>query len=893
MDSFHATTPSCAPQRSIVVDLRHRWGIRLHKSPGLDGAEKTRRPSKRGEVQKVASFFDQPRAAAYDFSMRLLARAVLLGLTVASSPVVARAQPVGESAAPPVGDPAAPPATQAGPLSVPPTVGRVGPSLAPALDGRRDIRGCAVGQDCLRPQDKLREFELAMFGKAAGNAQSPWLADDSAPAMLQAQVATVYRRPSDYRAELGWMDSLELPDLPVRWTPRLIEYLLFYKNDPRGRNIMEGWLVAQGRYRELILQHLRAAKLPSDLLYVAMIESSYDPFDSSYAGASGLWQFMPEGARIYGLHQDRWVDERRDPLRSTIAVVDYWKDLYQRFGDWHVAMAAFNAGYGALLRSIARYNTNDYWQLCEYENGLPWETSLYVPKALAVAIVGHNRAVFGFDKIKEATGESWQTAAVPASISLSVVAKAAATTVERVKQLNPQLRRNRTPPGVANYVLRVPVGTAADFARRLADLQSDWDGYDAYMAHAGERFEDIATLFGISTKRLRELNEITHESEVAGGTVLVVPRISPEQREKNRSKAKQALHASGPDQRVGEPLLVAVPDKNLQIPGRKRVFYRVVTGDSLLAIAGALGVRATELATWNGLSVDAKIHPKMIVQAFVAKEFVAAPESLTLLDDALLFVVTRGSAEHLDIAEERVGRVRLEYRPSSRETFAQIGKRYGLTEYDMARINRKSAKTVVEPGEAVVVYQVVARDRSPRAEAQSRAAPRPRHSKTVVAANGVTGKEGQAAIAAVSEVVERQAAESAESTSNRTARAKADSQGNASDDSDSRVKNGSKGNAADGNAARDEGNRQGNATSGNAARGKDGSKGNGKGNAADGNAPRDRDKIDNRSHSHKDGSTNDVRDAGGGKVNPSRASRVASEDAVAPETGPVTSPSAM
>jgi membrane-bound lytic murein transglycosylase D len=155
------------------------------------------------------------------------------------------------------------------------------------------------------------------------------------------------------------------------------------------------------------------------VLYVAMIESGYDPDDSSSAGALGVWQFMPEGGRIYGLREDRWVDERRDPLRSTIAQMDYFADLRQRFADWHVALAAFNMGYGAMLRSIARYNTNDYYRLCEYENAIPWETCLYTPKVLAAAIVGHNRARYGFDKLTPAPAEAWEEVVIPTSASLA------------------------------------------------------------------------------------------------------------------------------------------------------------------------------------------------------------------------------------------------------------------------------------------------------------------------------------------------------------------------------------------------------------------------------------------------------------------------------------------
>jgi membrane-bound lytic murein transglycosylase D len=204
---------------------------------------------------------------------------------------------------------------------------------------------------------------------------------------------------------------------------------------------MEDWLEAQGRFADLIDAHLKEAGLPRDLLYVAMIESSYDPTTMSYAGALGLWQWMPEAAAVYGLRRDRWVDERRDPYRSTIAQVDYFRDLHQRFGDWHLALASYNAGYGAILRSIARYNTNDLYQLCEYENGLPWDTCWYAPKVLATAIVGRNRAAFGLDQLVVAPAEVWEDVAVPASISLGVIARAAGVPEAEIQRLNPAARR--------------------------------------------------------------------------------------------------------------------------------------------------------------------------------------------------------------------------------------------------------------------------------------------------------------------------------------------------------------------------------------------------------------------------------------------------------------------
>ncbi len=625
------------------------------------------------------------------------------------------------------------------------------PPLAPAAlelaqqgDGRRAVRGCPIGQDCVPPHQQLHLIERELFPapSAGGN---PWRTGDSLGSPASAGERIV-RKPSELRPELAWLDEIELPDLPIRWTPRLVDYLLFYKNDPRGRNIMRGWLVASGRYRDLIVPRLAAAKLPLDLLYVAMIESSFDPTEASPAGAAGLWQFMPAGGKIYGLAQSHWVDERRDPLRATAAVVDYWRDLYQRFGDWHLAMAAFNAGYGAILRSIARYNTNDYWQLCQYENALAWEPTLYVPKALATAIVGRNRELFGFGDLSLAAPEIWDEVVVPGALSLGVVARAAGSTVERIKQLNPQLRRNRTPPGVERYVLRVPRGSKDTFAKRLADLQSEWDGYDAYVVAYGERIEDVAATFGLSKRKLRELNELSDDSQFGGGSVLVVPRISPERREKNRAAARLALHESGVDQRAGEPLIVALPDKDARVPGTRRVFYRVIIGDTLPAVAKAFGMSVAGLARANGLAEDANLHPRMVLVAHVPQSFDARRRNLALLDEDKLVIVTRGSAEHLDLIEQRVGRQRTRYVAERQESFEAIAKKFGLKAADLARVNRMPAKTVLAPGQEIIVYQVVDRDRSERAAEQWKKMPKARRGKPAGdVARGVTGRVGRSA----------------------------------------------------------------------------------------------------------------------------------------------------
>jgi len=615
----------------------------------------------------------------------------------------------------------------AGPQAVPP-VHAGEPALPQELDGRRSIRGCSVDERCARPGDLLREFELEAFPPPG---TSPWIDERMPPASRLEPGAPrpLVKRPSELAPSAPWLDQLELPDLPVKWSQTLVDYLVFYKDDPRGRAIMASWLVAQGRYRDMIALHLRKAHLPEDLLYVAMIESGYDPNDSSSAGALGVWQFMPEGGRIYGLREDRWVDERRDPLRSTIAQMDYFADLHQRFADWHIALAACNMVYGAMLRSIARYNTNDFYRLCEYENAIPWETCLYTPKILAAAIVGHNRALYGFDKLRPVPAETWEEVAIPTSASLAAIARIAGASEADLKRLNPQLRHGRTPPGETGYLVRVPAGAKAETERRIVELESDWKNYDAYVIAHGERFEDVATTFGVSVEQLRRLNDVTRDAEIEGGTLLVVPRISEDQRAKNRAKAKANLHSSGVDQKPGEPLLVPVPDKAAVVPGKQRVFYRVVAGDTIQGVAKALAVSPADLAQWNALDLDGNLQPKMVLLAWVAPGFDAAKHAVNLLDETQLLVVTRGSPEHMDLAEARTGRVRTEYVAQGKEKLADIARKFGMGSHDLARINRISYDTVLSKGQTIIVYQVADPNRSKRADEQWKKTPSARRGK--------------------------------------------------------------------------------------------------------------------------------------------------------------------
>jgi LysM repeat protein len=259
------------------------------------------------------------------------------------------------------------------------------------------------------------------------------------------------------------------------------------------------------------------------------------------------------------------------------------------------------------------------------------------------------------------------------------------------------------------------------FAQSFPQLRGDWDKYDAYVVRHGERFEDIATVHGLSSYKLRKLNELTTEAEIRGGMYLVVPKVSAEAKKANLAAAKKNLYASGVSGKDGKKLIVPVPDPDFRVKGKKRVFYRVVSGDTQYGIALAFGVDRHSLAAWNGLDAEAHLTSRMILQVWVSKSFDPKPGKVKLLDSRKLQIVKVGTPEHLDESEERMGRKRIVYTAKKRETYESIAKKYGLTSRDLARINSKPHSTTLQAGETAIVYDVVDRKASDRAAEQAKA----------------------------------------------------------------------------------------------------------------------------------------------------------------------------
>jgi membrane-bound lytic murein transglycosylase D len=504
--------------------------------------------------------------------------------------------------------------------------------------------------------------------------------------------------------DVSWLAHLTLPDLPVRWDPRVVRYLELYRDDARARGALIVWRKRAGRYKDVVERVLRRKNLPVDLLWLAMIESGFDATARSPAGAVGLWQFMPETGRTYGLPQDRFVDERVDVAAATESAADFLSDLHRRFGSWELAMASYNMGYAGIVSAARRYNTNDFWQLSKLEGSLPWETTLYVPKIIAAAIVMRNPHVFGLDTIPMDPAMDFDEVRAPFGVALQTIAQAAGASVKDVEALNPELRASRTPPKeseVAQAVLgqggsggvdrgwpvRVPQGKGALVAAALAKLKHDDIALERYVVRFGETLEQVAQAHGTTSAKLSEINAIASGELVRGGTVLFVPHGTP------------AVTERAPSTTTEKPVVI-VPTDLFVYPGRKRVFYKVVVGDTVKELADAMHVTVDDLRRWNDIDPSARLIEGMTLQAFVPEG--TDLSRITLLAEKDVKVLPVGSDELFAYFEKN--KHRFVVTAHTGETLEAVGKRFGLTGGLMERINRRPRSDVLRDGESIVVY---------------------------------------------------------------------------------------------------------------------------------------------------------------------------------------------
>lgn len=283
------------------------------------------------------------------------------------------------------------------------------------------------------------------------------------------------------------------------------------------------WLSRSGKYLELMKEILKKKDVPEEIAFLPLIESGFSPYAYSPAHAVGYWQFISSTAKRYGLKINWWRDERRDPVKSTEAAANYLKDLYGMFGSWNLAMAAYNAGEGKILRALNKTNTDDYWSLLDTRY-IRRETKDYVPKFIAASLIANSPEEFGFEDLKYHPPLDYDEVMIQSPVDIQVIAECAGTTVDVIKELNPELRRWCTPPDVSEYTLRIPAGKKDVFLENFAQIPEEKRfSIDQYTVKKGDTYKKISKKTGMPLQVILDLNSLEKKMPLQEGMQIYLP----------------------------------------------------------------------------------------------------------------------------------------------------------------------------------------------------------------------------------------------------------------------------------------------------------------------------------------------------------------------------------
>lgn len=425
---------------------------------------------------------------------------------------------------------------------------------------------------------------------------------------------------------------------------RIIEYF-----STRERERFQKWLNNAGLYKEHMLPILREYGLPDELFYLALIESGFNPVAYSYAHASGPWQFIASTGAIYGLKRNWWIDERRDPIKSTYAAAKYLSKLYKEFDDWFLALAAYNTGESRVWRAIRREGTRDYWKL----RSLPKQTRNYVPTLMAGITIALDPEKYGFENEPEDTWK-WDEVVIDRCYEFEDIAKVSGVSSTLLKKYNPELRRWITPPENDKYILRVPVGKGAGLADKLADIP-DVDKKPQWTTHRvrrGQTLSYIARKYGTSISALIASNNIRNKNRIKVGQVLRIP-----------TNQYYASHTVSTDQNI--------------------VIHKVKKGETLSKIAGSYSVGLSKIRSINNLYGKRFIYPGQKLKIPVSKKYVSNYSSTPSGKTKIIHVVKKG------------------------ETLSEIADAYKVGLSKVRSWNNLYRRRFIYPGQKIVIYKTV------------------------------------------------------------------------------------------------------------------------------------------------------------------------------------------
>ena len=440
-------------------------------------------------------------------------------------------------------------------------------------------------------------------------------------------------------------------DLPIEINDRVLGMLNYYQNG-RGHATMQRGLERVGRYQPMIEQILKEEGVPLDLIYLSQAESAFQPRAVSRAKARGLWQFISSRGKEYGLRQTWWIDERSDPEKSTRAAARHLKDLFQEFGDWYLAMAAYNAGPVRIQRAMEKTGADNFWGLAD-KGALPRETINYVPNILALTIIGKNPGKYGFSIEPDAPLETVRVT-VNKATDLRVISEAIDLPLEELRGLNTHILRWTTPPDDPEFELILPKGYAERFNQQITSLPASKRVLiREHVVRKGDTIGAIARKYGTSIAQLALANDLGNQKVLRVGQSLIVPMsgITPPQpasksvsaapvrkttyivrRGDTLSKIAATFHTSVEKLKawnhlrstrlaVGEKLVVA--EGTLQTtsssPPAKKLVHQVRQGETLGRIATTYNTSVDAILSWNDANDLSVLHPGDRITIFLGE----------------------------------------------------------------------------------------------------------------------------------------------------------------------------------------------------------------------------------------------------------------------------------
>jgi membrane-bound lytic murein transglycosylase D len=449
-------------------------------------------------------------------------------------------------------------------------------------------------------------------------------------------------------------------DLPLMMTDQVAGYIDYFSG--RGRETFENALVRSGRYQEMIQRTFKQEGVPQDLIYLAQAESGFHPLAVSRVGARGMWQFMASRGKGYGLHRTRWVDERQDPEKATRAAARHLKDLYAQFGDWYLAMAAYNSGPGGVQSAVKRTGYADFWELYK-RNVLPKETRNYVPIILATTIMAKNPKQYGLDELVLDKPLAYDKIKIDYPVDLRLVAQCVDVTPYALQELNPSLLRWTTPEN-GEFELRLPAGSKDQYQTAVQAIPSDmrvWWRY--HKVSEGDTLAFVARAYRTTTASIVRANNLTADEELTLDH-LVIP-IAP------------GKHAASEDS---------------QTYARAITRYKVRRGDTVQTVAENFNVPPSMVRRWNRLKGNSLRGRRIL--------YLHQPVSPTAATEAVKSGTSRPKSRKAAQASPKVSAVHYAVRPG--ETLFSIATTHHTTVEALQRDNGNLP--IIKPGMVLVIH---------------------------------------------------------------------------------------------------------------------------------------------------------------------------------------------